>query len=496
LDKVQSSFPVDESAHLNPKEWSFSMSGLTTIKSTHSLLSRDNSLNHFANDVAIEICDLNDLKIPEKQLRPPTQRAISTAKAILLKWTQLVPVIIDSTGVIVAGQEFLEAARVLDWKTIKAIRLEAMTVADRRCLTIALQRLPELSAWDDVALAAELKDLLDLTLDFDVGDITGFTVGELDVIVEGASPGDQPDALDVMPDETSSAPVTQQGDIWVLGGHRILCGDALDPANVTALMAGSKANMVITDPPYGIAIKGHVSQKHEDFQMGVGEQTRDEFKTFLSMSLANLLPSLLSGSLVYSFMDRRHLLELQMAAEAAGLILFDLAIWNKGSGGMGSFYRSQHEPCMIFKYGSAPHRNNIELGRHGRNRTNVWDQRGLSSFGKGRSKALASHPTVKPVALLAEAIKDCTKKGDIIVDPFVGSGSTILSAEKTGRRAFGIELEPKYTDVAVLRWQAMTGREAVLKASGETFKQVMSRRIGNIANPSTARAPESPLLMH
>ena len=440
-----------------------------------------------ANDLVVEIMGLDGLKEPGRIIRPPTPRALATAQNILQRFGQRLPLLVDEEDNVIVGLEFLRAARQLGWTSLKVVRVGDIPDAEKRALTVALHRLPELSGWDDTALAAELEELLALNLDFDLGDMTGFTVGELDVILEEGTVNDAPDALDKVP-KAPVVPTTDVGDVWLLGPHRVICGSALDPANITLLMAGATAAMVLTDPPYNIAIKNNVSRSHDDFQMGVGEQTRAEFVDFLKAPLLHLKPHLRDGSLTYVFMDHRHLLELQMAAEAAGFKLFDLAVWNKGSGGMGSFYRSQHEPCMIFKHGSGTHRNNVELGRHGRYRTNVWDHRGLASFGKGRKEALAAHPTVKPVALLAEAIKDCTAKGDIVVDPFLGSGSTLLAAEKTGRTAYGVELEPKYVDVVIARWQAMTGKKAVLEDTGESFADVRSRRLGTapeVPDPAT-----------
>jgi DNA modification methylase len=271
--------------------------------------------------------------------------------------------------------------------------------------------------------------------------------------------------------------VTRAGDVWTLGRHRIICGNALLAESYARLIGAEKIRMLFSDAPYGIRIKGNVSQKHEDFAMGVGEQTSEEFTTFLRTMIELSLHYVVDGGLAYLFMDRRHLLELQLAAREAGLSILDLCIWDKTSGGMGGLYRSQHEPIFVFKHGKAPHINNVALGKYGRNRTNVWAQRGLASFGKDRDEALAMHPTVKPVNLLAEAIKDVTRRGEIVLDPFLGSGSLILAAEKTGRVGYGIELSPQYVDVGILRFQKMTGKTVVLESTGQTFEEVRSERL-------------------
>ena len=228
--------------------------------------------------------------------------------------------------------------------------------------------------------------------------------------------------------------------------------------------------------------------KHADFAMGVGEMDFDQFVLFQHQMLALVSKFLGDGSLLFVFMDRRHLEELFRAVREAGLRLVDLAVWNKLSGGMGGLYRSQHEPCVVAKVGNAPLQNNVQLGKFGRYRTNVWDYRGYSSFGKDRAKALAAHPTVKPWPMLAEIILDCTKRGEVVLDPFLGSGSSLLAAEKTGRLCYGIELEPKYVEVAIARWEAMTGKKAQHVPSGLTLEELREERGANsplqIASPA------------
>ncbi len=270
-------------------------------------------------------------------------------------------------------------------------------------------------------------------------------------------------------------------------------GNALTAEDYTRLLAGRVARLCMTDPPYNVKVENNVSElgavKHKDFAMAVGEMSFEHFSAFLRCFLMLICHHQGDGSLLYVFMDRRKLEELFLAAREAGLSIVDICCWNKGSGGMGSFYRSAHEPCAVFKSGKASFLDNVELGRHGRYRTNVWDHRGMSSFGKGRKEALAWHPTVKPVNLLAEAIKVSTKRGDIVLDPFLGSGSTLIAAEKCGRVAYGVELEPKYVDVAIGRWERMTGKQAVLEGTGLTFSQVRSRRLTRRAAPAPSSQP-------
>ena len=459
---------------------------MTTINSRATAISKfagdGTSITFLANDMVVEVEPISAIKEPERETRKITDRAVSTAEAILNQCGQVAPIIVQDDGTIIAGLEFFRAARKLGWKSIKIVRLSALSKEHARVLTIALARLPELSSWEPDALRLEFNDLLSIDLGFDLHDLTGFTIGEMDVILEGDDPGDNPDPLDEVPDvPEEESIVTQPGDIWQLGEHRIICGNSLDAATYVRLMAEKVARMVLVDPPYNVAIENNVSglgkKKHKNFAMAVGEMNFAQFTVFLKTMLLHSARHLTDGGLLYVFMDRRKLEELHVAGREAGLSLFDLAVWNKMSGAMGSFYRSQLEICLIFKNGTAPHLNNIELGKHGRYRTNVWDHRGFSSFGKERGEALKQHPTQKPVNLLAETIKDCSKRGEIVLDSFLGSGSTIIAAEKSGRVGYGVELEPKYVDVCIKRFEKMTGKEAVHEATGLTFAQLGSRRL-------------------
>jgi DNA modification methylase len=275
--------------------------------------------------------------------------------------------------------------------------------------------------------------------------------------------------------------VSRAGDLWCLGRHRIGCGDARDGACLEAVMAARRAQMVLTDPPYNVPITGHVcgngAAQHPEFAMASGEMSEAEFEALLSAVLVNLLGVSDSTALHYVFMDWRHIRTLLTVGEAHYAALLNLCVWAKTNGGMGSLYRSQHELIAVLKVGTGPHVNNVQLGRHGRNRTNVWTCPGVNSFGEGRNEALAMHPTVKPVALLADAILDVTHRGDVVLDPFLGSGSTLMAAERTARACCGLELEPRYVDVALRRWMAATGEPPRLAPSGEPFDRVADARL-------------------
>jgi DNA modification methylase len=260
-------------------------------------------------------------------------------------------------------------------------------------------------------------------------------------------------------------------------------------------MDGDIGAMVFTDAPYNVPVSGHVcglgKVQHAEFAMASGELSKAEFTAFLGEAIKQLTANVRDGAVLDLCMDWRHLPELLSALEANDLSLLNLCVWNKNNGGMGSLYRSKHELVLIAKKGNTPHTNNVELGRHGRYRTNVWDYAGVNSFGKGRMTDLADHPTVKPVALVADAIRDVTRPGEIVLDAFMGSGTTILAAERTKRLAFGIEIEPAYIDVAIRRWAAMTGEQAVLAETGETFAEVVARRDGEPSGSVPGEAPSN-----
>ena len=274
--------------------------------------------------------------------------------------------------------------------------------------------------------------------------------------------------------------MSRVGDLWLLGDHRLLCGDATKLASYGSLLGGERAQLVFVDPPYNVRIDGHVcgsgSIKHREFEMAAGEMSEAQFTGFLTTVLERLAQHSADGSIHYVCMDWRHIFELLAAGRAAYSELKNLCVWNKDNGGMGSLYRSKHELVLVFKHGSGAHINNVELGRHGRNRTNVWDYAGVNSFGAGRLDDLAMHPTVKPVALVADAIMDCSHRGGIVLDCFGGSGTTLIAAEQTGRHGRLIELDPAYVDVAIRRFAKLTGEKVTQAASGLTFAEIRDQR--------------------
>jgi len=390
------------------------------------------------------------------------------------------PVLIDDWDQIIAGHGRVRAAELLGMEKVPTIRLDHLSDAEQQAYIIADNRLAELAGWDREILAIELQNLTTLDLDFDI-ELTGFDTGEIDLLIEGLEAGSDEDEADALPpmDETRP-PVSRRGDLWLLGPHRVLCGDATSAEDYGRLLEGRQAQMVFTDPPYNVPVDGHVcglgTVSHEDFAMAAGEMSEAQFTAFLKTVFGHLAANSLDGSLHYIFMDWRHLYEVLSAGRAAYSELKNLCVWNKTNGGMGSLYRSKHELVLVFKKGAAPHINNVELGRHGRYRSNVWDYAGINALGKARHDRLAMHPTVKPVALVADAIRDASKRGGLVLDPFAGSGTALIAAEKTGRRAAVLELEPRYVDLVIARWQALTGERARHAETGLSFEAAGKQR--------------------
>lgn len=385
------------------------------------------------------------------------------------------PVLIDAEFRIVAGHGRVAAAKLLGLSSIPTICLPDLPPEKLRAYVIADNRLAELAGWDAAILKAEFDDLLLADPDFDLS-VTGFEMAEIDGLLQEVKPSSRED---VLPGIEAGSIVTQPGDLWLLGHHRLLCADATKGDSHSRLMQGRQAQIVFTDPPYNVPIAGHVGGlgkvQHAEFVMASGEMSSAQFTSFLSTVLSLLASNSVSGAIHFICMDWRHLPEL-LAAGRAYTELKNICVWNKTNGGMGSLYRSKHELVLVYKNGTAPHINNVELGRHGRYRTNVWDYAGANVLGGERDAELAMHPTVKPVGLVADALLDCSKRGGIVLDAFCGSGSTLIAAQRTGRRCYGLELEPKYVDTIIRRFEAYTGLQARHAESGRSFDEMAADR--------------------
>jgi DNA modification methylase len=427
----------------------------------------------------IEYTRVHDLRPYPNNARTHSKKQIRQIANSIKKFGFCNPVLVDDEKQIIAGHGRVEAAKLLGIDAVPTCRLSHLSEADKRAYILADNKLAEKAGWDKELLAIELQGLIDLDVEIE---LTGFEMPEIDFILEdareanGASSGPEDD----VPQYPSGPVVTQAGDLWVLGNHRLLCGDARDQAAYDDLLEGAKAEFVFTDPPYNVAIDGNVCGlgriRHRDFAMGCGEMSETEFATFLQTVFERLAENSAEGSIHQICMDWRHLGEMLAAGRKVYSELKNLCVWNKTNAGMGSFYRSKHELVFVWKSGTAVHINNFELGQHGRNRTNVWDYAGVNTMRAGRLEELAMHPTVKPAALVADAIKDCSRRGGLVLDPFCGSGTILVAAERTGRKARALEIDPTYVDIGVRRWQSYTGKAAVLAVSGETFEAVEEQR--------------------
>ena len=431
----------------------------------------------------IELTNVSSLKPDGRNARTHSPRQIEQIKRSIERFGFNNPILIGDDLRVMAGHGRLAAAKLLGMTEVPVVRLSHLSADERRAYILADNQLALNAGWDQEILAIEFQELIDA--DFDM-DVMGFSVSEIDLTLDAtkaASP-DTSDKGDVIPPLAAIA-VSQHGDMWILGRHRLICGDAQHPNVYDRLLDGTKADLILTDPPYNVPINGHVcgsgKVKHREFAMACGEMSTIDFAAFLATTLGCASANARDGALAYVFMDFRHMKELMHAGE----IIFDghkqLCVWNKGSGGQGSFYRSQHELVFVYKIGTAPHLNNFGLGETGRYRTNVWSYPGSTSLSKTGASEFAMHPTVKPLRLVIDAIEDCTRRGDIVLDGFGGSGTTLIAADRCGRTARMIEYDPIYCDVIIRRFQAITGKGVVRAGSGVSFDDVAGQRFGEAA---------------
>jgi DNA modification methylase len=404
-----------------------------------------------------------------------------------------VPVLIDENAILIAGHGRLEAAKLLGLKSIPAIVVKGLSEAKKRALLLADNKIAENAGWDRERLAIELPELAELLIDEDLDiSITGFEPVEIDQLASDFEETSSDPADAVESAWLSAAVVSKPGDLWWLGNHRLLCADSRNESDLGRLMGRERAAMAFLDPPYNVRIKSIVGRgraKHGEFAMASGEMSSRDFIAFLRETLSNAAKLSREGAVHFVCMDWRHIGELIEAGQTVYGGMLNLVVWVKTNAGQGSFYRSQHELVGVFRVGEAQHLNNIELGRHGRSRSNVWHYAGVNTFRAGRMEELSAHPTVKPVGMVADALKDCTKRGDIVLDAFSGAGTTILAAERVGRQAYAAELDPRYVDVAIRRWQAFTRRDAVHSATGQTFDDLdQGRGIACALKPGARKA--------
>jgi len=444
-----------------------------TQKSLTSCDQQASRRNDLLPTLRVEYLPIDALRPADRRVRRADTSQIAKVELSLRQFGVCSPILIDGDGRIVHGHVVWEAARRLDLEKIPVVRIGHLNHTERRALAIALNRLGETGEWDLEALKIEFDELIELDVDVIV---TGFELAEVDALLLDDEPSeDEADALPPLPQLATSQP----GDVWRLGDHRLVQGDARDREVYTRLVAEDESvRLALTDVPFNVPIRGHCTGQahHREFEIAHGELSREEFDAFNKdwMRLASAV--LVEGGLLATFIDWRSVDLILSAGRELGLDLLNIVVWSKSNAGQGSLWRSQHEMLPVFKKGGAPHINNIELGRWGRYRSNVWTYPGASTLGSDAREGLAVHPTVKPRALLEDALLDVTDRGDVVLDCFLGSGSMLLAAEATGRICRAIEIDSRYCDVAIARWQQMTGRDAILEETGETHAKVARRR--------------------
>jgi DNA modification methylase len=437
--------------------------------------------NTFTAHPNIETVALSALIPNPTNARSHSDKQVAQIAASIDRFGFLVPIIIDDANMIAAGHGRWEAAQRLGLPTVPVVRARFLSDSDRRAFAIAENRISDLSGWND-NLADELKALFDSNYGIE---ITGFSTSDLDFALPETPV--QSDADDVESPAPGALAISRVFDLWLIGPHRLYNGNSRLVESLEAALGGELAAMVFSDPPFNVKIDGHVSglgkHRHREFFEATGEMTPAEFTVFLRTVFRNCARFSSNGSIHFQCMDWRHIREMLDAADGVYSAFKQLVVWNKGSGGMGTFYRSQHELLFVFKSGTAPHTNNFGLGETGRYRTNVWDYAGANSFHKGRDADLEAHSTVKPTAMVIDAMLDCSNKGDLVLDPFSGSGTTLLAAHHAGRRAAAIEIDPLYVDTAIRRLMAASGLDAV-RHDGRRFVDLEAELadLGEVAN--------------
>jgi DNA modification methylase len=414
---------------------------------------------------------LADLKQLGRETRQHPPRQIQKIVACLKTYGVVLPILVDPQNRVIEGWALVLAAQQLGLEKIPAVCISDLSDPQLRSLRLALNKIPEYASWNAEALRLELSEIIEMEPHIAFED-TGFEMAELDAILDDGGL-DQEDELPTIDEQ--AAPITQPGDQFILGEHIIRCDDALKAESFARILGSEQAGMAFTDPPYNVPLDGNVtrakSAKRHHFPMATDEMSSHQFQSFLQTALSHIANYSRDGAIHYVCIDWRHVGDMLSAGEAVCSELKNICVWHKSNAGMGSLYRSQHEFIIVYKSGSAPHINNIELGRYGRNRTNVWNYVSQSALSGTSKSKLSLHPTVKPVAMIADAIRDCSNRGDLILDPFGGAGTTLIAAEKTGRRARLIELNPIYVDVTIERWERLTGRTAYNAETGLPFSR-------------------------
>jgi DNA modification methylase len=438
----------------------------------------------------VTMASVRKLKPNKRNARTHSKKQIRQIANSIQRFGWTYAALVDESGSVIAGHGRLQAAKLLGLREVPVIVMSGLDEAEKRALALADNKIAANAGWDREILAVELEELQIALPEIDLElSITGFDSAEVDSIMADLGE-DRANQADQIPD-LDDAVVAQNGDLFILDRHRIVVGDARDEQTYARLMQSEMATMTFLDPPYNVKINGHVGGrgriKHREFAHASGEMTSDQFIEFLQQTLGPCARHTIDGGITYVCMDWRHARELLTAGAAVYDELKNICVWAKTTPGQGSFYRSQHELVFVYKQGNAPHLNTFELGQHGRTRSNVWTYAGANTFRAGRMDELKMHPTVKPVALIADAMRDCSRRGSIILDAFAGSGTTIMAAEQISRRTFCIEIDPRYVDVTIRRWQRFTGKDATLESTGQTFEEVLTARASKLSQDKDSR---------
>ena len=410
----------------------------------------------YLHDLKVQYLPVTGVKPDPRNARTHSRKQTEQIAASIGAFGFTNPLLIDEGAVLIAGHGRLAAARKLGLDRVPVIELRGLGETEKRALRLADNKIAQNAGWDGELLKIELEALAKLDLGFNL-ELTGFSSGEIDFTLGQGKVDPDDEIIPAVPVDAR----TRLGDIWQLGPHRVGCGDCRDPEFLQALLGpGIRADAAFLDPPYNVKINGHANARgrHREFAMASGEMSEAEFQRFLKESLGAAAGVSRDGAVHFVCMDWRHLGSV-LAVEAVYGQLLNMCVWNKSNAGMGSLYRSRHELVFVYRVGTAPHFNAVELGRHGRNRTNVWDYASVNSLRGNRREDLALHPTVKPVGMVSDAICDVTRHGELVLDTFLGSGTTLVAAERTGRRFAGCDIDPGYVDVALERWSALTGQE-------------------------------------
>jgi DNA modification methylase len=436
------------------------------------------------NSRVVQRVSIDCLWLPALPVQTHPKKQVEKAKKFLAAFDQIPTVLAAPNGEILYWEEIWLALKANGATEVDVVIVNDKSPEELKAIRLALHRIPLDAKWDDENVRLVLEELA--SADFDL-DLTGFDAPEIDNYLNLDLPkaNVEETGTDIPPVGTN--PVSTPGSIWGLGKHRIGCGSATDLAFVLRVLNGQTAAACFVDPPYNIKVDGFISGKgrhrHREFVQGAGELSDDKYFSLLRNSLSVLKACCSSAALIYVCIDWRHVMEMTVAGRSCGMPLYQIVTWVKSNAGMGGIYRNQSEFICVFRAGEDTPLDNVELGRRGRNRTNVWNYPGMSSFGKERDSLRGLHPTVKPVAMIADALRDVTKRGDVVLDSFSGSGSTLMAAEETGRICCSVELDPLYVDVAIRRWQNATGKDAVLLKTGEHFNALAQSRL---AAPSEA----------